>query len=103
MDDDYIEEASEALVENLQLGDEEAEDHSGGAQEEACMSTGQGEDSMENLEHEAHLLALETQSSEERKDMHVEVDRETIAPPSYAFHYLERWRQHRELDDKLQA
>jgi hypothetical protein len=88
------------LVESHQLEDEEAEDHSG-AQEEACMSRDQDEDSMENLEeHEAHLLASETQSSEERKGMHVEEDME-IALSSYAFHYLERL--HRELDDKRQA
>mmetsp|Transcript_20250 Transcript_20250/g.28937 ORF Transcript_20250/g.28937 Transcript_20250/m.28937 type:complete len:97 (-) Transcript_20250:1-291(-) len=90
-DDDYIEEASEALAGSHQLV-EEVEDRNDDAQEEACMSTGQGEDSMAILEHEAHLLASETRSSEEHRRMHVEVDKETnaIAPPSYAFHYLER-------------
>ncbi len=92
-DDGCIEGASEALVGNHQIVDVEAEGRSD-AQEEACMSTDQDEDSMENLEghEEAHLLASETQSSEERTGTHVEVDKETIAlaPPSYAFHYLER-------------
>ncbi len=93
-DDGCIEEASEALVGSHQIVDVEAEGRSDDAQEEACRSTGQDEDSMANLEghEEAHLLASETQSSEERTDTHVEVDKETIAlaPPSYAFHYLER-------------
>ena len=84
-----------------QLEDEEVEDHSD-ALEEACMRKDQGEDSTENLEHEAHFLASEIQqSSVERRGMHVEVDKET-AQSSYAFHYLER-HQPRELDGKLQA
>lgn len=93
---------------NHHLVHEEVVGRSDDAQEEACMSTGQGEDSMANLEegHEAHLLASVTHSSEGRTGMvhDVEVDKETIAiaPPSYAFHYLE-WQEHRELDDKLQA
>ena len=83
-----------------QLGDEEVEDHSG-ALEEACMRKDQGEDSTENLEHEAHFLASEIQqSSEERKGMQ-EVDKET-AQSSYAFHFPER-HQPQELDGKLQA
>jgi hypothetical protein len=84
-----------------QLGDEEVEDHSG-ALEEACMRKDQGEDSTENLEHEAHFLASEIQQSSEaeRRGMH-EVDKET-AQSSYAFHFPER-HQPRELDGKLQA
>ena len=85
-----------------QLGDEEVEDHSG-ALEEACMRKDQGEDSTENLEHEAHFLASETQQSlEERRGKHEKVDKET-AQSSYAFHFPEKRHQPRELDGKLQA
>lgn len=78
-----------------QLADEEVEDRSG-ALVEACMHKDQGEDSMENQAQ--CFLASETQSSEERRGMHVEADKE-IAQSSYAFHYPER--QPRGQDGKL--